>query len=186
MKNKSRLRFYGLLGAFAITCIVGCGRSEFVLKDIKPTLSGYTNNAYVTTDTVGQDKMKMTVFTTNKEVKSPLMAVKGGIVWGNVSYGLNSDGSSGILHDTNGVMMFEDGAYVAIDGDSQFTGNLDYDGSIYTFSGTVRLLKHVFTSDEKDPLVFKLVKDKGLVYLKGKGKVALPDGKVLTTPTSDK
>jgi hypothetical protein len=185
MKNKLRLGFYGLFGAFAMTCIVGCGRSEFVLKDIKPTLSGYTNNAFVTTNAVGQDKKKMTVFTTNKEVKSPLMAAEGGIVWGKISYGLNLDGSSGILHDANGVMTFEDGAYVAIDGDSQFTGNLDYDGSIYTFSGTVRLLKHVFSSDEKDPLVFKLVKEKGFVYVKGKGKVTLPDGKVLTTPASD-
>jgi len=169
-----------------MTCIVGCGRSEIVLKDIKPTLSGYTNNALVTTDTVGQDKKKMTVFTTNKEVKSPMMAVKGGIVWGKVSYGLNVDGISGILHDTNGVMMFEDGAYVAIDGDSQFTGNLDYDGSVYTFSGTVRLLKHVFWSDEKDPLVFKLVKEKGFVYVKGKGTVTLPDGKALTISAPDK
>ena len=73
-------------------------------------------------------------------------------------------------------------AHIAIDGDTEFTGNLDYAESTYTFLGNVRLLKHQFESDEKDPLVFKLVKDKGLLYLKGKGKVTLPDGKIVTIP----
>jgi hypothetical protein len=32
----------------------------------------------------------------------------------------------------------------------------------------------------------KLAKGRGFVYLKGKGKVTLPDGKVLTLPLNEK
>lgn len=65
------------------------------------------------------------------------------------------------------------------------TLNLDYAESTYTFLGTVRLMKHVFSSDEKDPLVFKLVKDKGFMHVKGSGKVQLPDGDILTIPSKE-
>ena len=42
------------------------------------------------TDKVGQDKKEMTVFRRNKEVKTPLVAAKGGLVWG----GRNKEGQS--------------------------------------------------------------------------------------------
>jgi hypothetical protein len=124
---------------------------------------------------------------------------KQGIVWGNrVPYSargaeIGNDESGGIegavafsATDGSGIKKLGGDAHVTIDGDTEFTGNLDYDGSIYTFFGTVRLLKHVFSSDTEDPLVFKLVMEKGFVYVKGKGKVTLPDGKVLTVPTTEK
>jgi hypothetical protein len=61
---------------------------EFVLADIKPTLTGYTNNAYVTMEpahkhplTWGRNSytnQELTVFTRNVEVDSPLMLAKQG------------------------------------------------------------------------------------------------------------
>jgi len=72
-------------------------------------------------------------------------------------------------------ILFGD-SHVAIDGESEFVGNLDYEGSTYTFIGTVRLLKHIFSSNENDPLVFKLVKDAGFVHVKGKGSITAPEG----------
>ena len=145
---------------------------EIVLKDIKPTLTGYANNAFVETQKVGPDKKEITVFRRNQSSSAPLVAAKGGNIWGTevpFAIGVTEKKLSGDAH-------------IGIDGDTLFVGNLDYDGSTYTFVGTVRLVKHVFSSNEKDPLVFKLVKDKGFVYQKGKGKVTLPDGESITIP----
>lgn len=153
---------------FIVTCRCRAETNVFVLKEIKPTLTGYTNNAFVTTVKVGPDKKEMTVFARNKEVDGPLFVRNGGSMWG------------GVVDERPDVDICSGDMHVAIDGDTQFTRNFDYDGSIYTFFGTVRLLKHVFSGDEKDPLVFKLVKEEGFVYVKGKGTVTLPDGKVLT------
>jgi hypothetical protein len=146
-------------------------QKEIVIKEIKPTLSGYINTAFVMTDKVGQDKKEMTVFRRNEELKAPLVAAKGGLVWGgSVPFGISD------------VKKLSGDAHIAIDGDTEFAGNLDYDQSTYTFLRTVRLAKHVFYSDEKEPLVFKLVKDKGFVYLKGKGKITPPSGEPITIP----
>ncbi len=65
---------------------------------------------------------------------------------------------------------------IAIEGDTEFLGNLDYEDSVYTFVGTVRLLGYVFSSGEERPLVFRLVKHRGLVYVSGKGTVMTPRG----------
>ena len=77
-------------------------------------------------------------------------------------------------------VRFLPGAACSIDNnDTGYTGWLDRDGSEYTFVGSVNLLHDVFTSDENDPLVFKLVKDVGAVYVSGKGTVVAEDGKEL-------
>lgn len=157
--------------AVAVLCYAQ-GAKEIVLKDITPTLAGNANSAFVETDKVGPDKKEMTVFRRDQSSPVPLVVAKGGNIWGTqvpFAIGQSEKKLSGDAH-------------VGIDGDTEFIGNLDYDGSMYTFIGTVRLAKHVFSSDEKEPLVFKLVKDKGLLYLKGKGKVTLPDGKSITVP----
>lgn len=65
---------------------------------------------------------------------------------------------------------------VVIKDSSEFTGNLDYDGSIYTFLGEVRLLGHTFSSKADEPLSFKLVKDKGMIHVSGKGIVTTDRG----------
>lgn len=149
---------------------------EIILEDIKPTLTGYTNTAFVETDKVGEEKKEMTVFRRNKDVSGPLVAAKGGAIWGDeVAFEIGRQGEKKLSGD----------AHIAIDGDTQFTGNLDYAESTYTFLGTVRLMKHVFSSDEKNPLVFKLVKDKGFMHVKGSGKVSLPDGNILTIPSKE-
>jgi len=148
---------------------------EIVLKGIKPTLTGYANNAFVECDKVGREKKEMTVFRRNKKIESPLVAAVGGQVWGDQ-----------VGFSFGGVKKLSGDAHLAVDADSGFTGNLDYDGSTYTFLGNVRLVKHLFASDVKDPLVFKLVKHKGFVYLKGKGTVTLPDGVTVTISATGK
>jgi hypothetical protein len=55
-----------------------------------------------------------------------------------------------------------------------------FDGSIHTIKGYVRnfgIDSSLFISDSLNPLTFKLVKNIGYVYLKGKGKISFSDGK---------
>ena len=150
---------------------------EIVLADFKPTLSGHKNNAFVETMQVGPDRKEMVVFWKKDEPNYTLVAALGGAFWG--------DGLQVHIGSHGEKICFGE-AYVAINGDSQFVANLDYDSSIYTFIGTVRLLKYTFSSDEKDPLVFKLVKDKGLVYVKGKGTITTSEGKKITVDATAK
>lgn len=187
------MRYLSLFLFIAIICAVSCvengkeiqpkevqhtkeqkaetGTQKIILNDIKPTLAGYNNNAFVETD-----KKHMTIFRRDINTDAPLVAAKGGNIWGEeVGFQIGKQGEKILSGD----------AHIEIDGDTQFTGNLDYDGSTYTFLGTVKLLKHVFSSDDKEPLVFNLVKDKGFVYVKGKGKITLPDGKSLIIPRTD-
>ena len=141
------------------------GSKEIIFPDFKPTLSGHKNNAFVQTDKVGADKKEMVVFWRKDRPEYVLVAALGGAFWG-----------GGFQIGANGEKKCNGEAHVAIDGESQFTGNLDYDGSTYTFLGKASLLKYTFESSENDPLVLKLVKDKGFVYVKGEGTVTKPDG----------
>lgn len=59
-----------------------------------------------------------------------------------------------------------------------FVGNLDSVGAEFIFTDEVSLLGTKFKADPNIPLGFKLVKQKGLVYLFGKGTVVTKDGKV--------
>lgn len=52
-----------------------------------------------------------------------------------------------------------------------FVGSLDYEGSIYSFIGKIKLLGWTLESDPDTPLVFSLQNTKGLVYVSGKGTV---------------
>ncbi|MCX5886396.1 MAG: hypothetical protein NT096_10890 [Proteobacteria bacterium] len=145
---------------------------EFIIKDIRPTLTGYQNKAFVETKYVGQEKLKMVAFWIKNEPNKRLVAAKGGAMWGSpdFDYFVGNQGEK-ILSGPGSI-------YVAIDGDSQFIGNLDFDGSVYTFIGKVRLAGYNFDSDTKSPLSFKLVKEKGFVYLSGKGIITAKDGKL--------
>jgi uncharacterized protein YraI len=135
-------------------------QKEIDLSDFKPTLSGYKNNAFVQTDTVGPDKKEMVVFWRKDQPEYVLVTALGGVFLG-----------GGFQIGAHGEQKCFGEAHVAIDGETQFTGNLDYEGSTYTFIGKVKLLKYTFDSTEDDPLVLKLIKDKGFVYVKGKGTV---------------
>lgn len=57
-----------------------------------------------------------------------------------------------------------------------FVGSLDYEGSIYSFVGKIKLLGWTFESAPDAPLVFSLHKSKGLIYVSGKGTVYGKDG----------
>jgi hypothetical protein len=160
---------------------------EAVLQDIKPTLSGHTNCAFVQMEKMGSKEM--TVFWKKDEPGYELVTAFGGWFYGKNAGGkigmstirfdaTNSD--SAVNFGGHGEIITFGEAHVVTDGDALFTGNLDYDESSYTFLGNVRLLKHTFSSDKKDPLVFKLIKDKGFMYVKGRGSVTRPDGVVLT------
>jgi tetratricopeptide (TPR) repeat protein len=140
-------------------------RQEIIFPDFKPTLSGHKNNAFVQTDKVGADEKEMVVFWRKDLPEYVLVTALGGVFWG-----------GGFQIGANGEKKCIGEAHVAIDGETQFTGNLDYDGSTYTFLGKVSLLEHTFESSENDPLVLRLVKDKGFVYVRGKGTVTKPDG----------
>ncbi|MFC1798599.1 OmpH family outer membrane protein [Thermodesulfobacteriota bacterium] len=55
-------------------------------------------------------------------------------------------------------------------------------GSILRFKGTHKIKKYLFVGNKKDPLAFLLLKDKGLVYINGKGTVRLSDGSLVNLP----
>lgn len=141
-----------------------------VLSAFKPTLEGHQNTAFVETMEVGKEKKKMVVFWIEGKPGEELVAAIGGAMWGDgVAFKI------GMKREK----ILSGNAYVAIDGESQFTGNFDYVGSIYTLIGEVRLLNHTFRSAEGDPLKFKLEKNKGFVHVGGKGKITTDKGKAI-------
>ncbi|MCX5799951.1 MAG: hypothetical protein NTX17_00980 [Candidatus Eisenbacteria bacterium] len=62
--------------------------------------------------------------------------------------------------------------------------NLDFlsSGSIVRFRGKITYKGCTFNGDQQDPLSFALLDGKGLVYVTGKGKVTLKDGREVTLP----
>jgi hypothetical protein len=55
-------------------------------------------------------------------------------------------------------------------------------GVTHTWVGKNNILGYTFDSDTDWPLVFKVDKEKGYHYLRGKGSVTMPDGKVVFLP----
>lgn len=55
-------------------------------------------------------------------------------------------------------------------------------GARHTWIGRVVYKGYIFQSDEDNPLQFKIVKDEGYKYLKGKGSVTFPNGKKVSLP----
>jgi hypothetical protein len=52
-------------------------------------------------------------------------------------------------------------------------------GAKHTWLGKLTYNGYTFESDVDDPLVFTYVRNKGYVHLRGKGRVVMPDGKVI-------
>lgn len=155
------------------------GESEglFVLRDLKPTLTGNQNRAFVEVKTVGKPGKPMVTFWKKDEPGFTLVTRQGGAMWGE---------KAGFRVQLNRASMQTEkvlfgAAHLAIE-DDQFVGNLDYDGSQYTFLGEVRLMGHLFKSGQERPLVFKLVKDQGFVYVSGEGAVLTKDGQTIVLP----
>jgi len=57
-------------------------------------------------------------------------------------------------------------------------------GARHTWIGRVVYKGYIFQSDEDNPLQFKIVKDEGYKYVKGKGSVTFPSGKKVSLPIS--
>jgi hypothetical protein len=55
-------------------------------------------------------------------------------------------------------------------------------GMEHTYIGKIEIDPYVFESDAQDPLVFKVDATKGLVYLRGRGTVTMPDGRQVKLP----
>lgn len=58
-------------------------------------------------------------------------------------------------------------------------------GSVIRFKGEVLFEGVTFRGEEDEPLAFILLKDTGLVYVTGKGKVTLKDGSSITLPVKE-
>lgn len=56
------------------------------------------------------------------------------------------------------------------------------DNGVMRFEGQVRYCGYTFAGDETDPLAFILLKEKGFVYLHGRGEVIAPDSKKTRLP----
>jgi hypothetical protein len=168
----TRVVIAGLVTSVLLAARMGYAQQtrEVMLSAFKPTITGHVNNALVKS-VIGSDKKEMVVFWKKDSPEFTLVAALGGTFLGGGGFQVGAQGEKIGLGETQ----------IAIDGEIawQFVGNLDYDESTYTFVGTVRLLKHTFASSDNTPLVFKLVKDKGFVYLKGTGKVTTPEGKTI-------
>lgn len=170
--------------------------SPCVLPNFNPSLTGYKNTVFVETDTVGKNGKKMVVFWSNSKTPYTLVASNGGIIYGNKSdleRGPDGDVSvtfsmikfgdtwttksnAAFTHGPKGELLTYGLVHLAIEGETEFVNNLDYEGSTLTFLGTVNLMKSTFISDEQEPLVFTLEKGRGFVYVKGKGKVLTEKG----------
>jgi hypothetical protein len=63
-------------------------------------------------------------------------------------------------------------------------GNMTYFGygAIHRWLGKNEIEGYVFEGDTINPLVFKVVKDKGYTYVKGKGTIKKPDGTIIIFP----
>jgi hypothetical protein len=136
-----------------------------VLPGLKPTVGGgdFAENTNCLHVKAGEEKNQVEFWREKEGEPGYFFVLKGGDFWGTVA-------------QEDGFMVCFKGAHISVDGDSGYVGNLDYDHSTFTFIGTVVLMKHTFASDQKEPLVFKLVKDKGAVYVEGKGTVITPEG----------
>ncbi|MBZ5553352.1 MAG: hypothetical protein LAO21_11575 [Acidobacteriia bacterium] len=55
-------------------------------------------------------------------------------------------------------------------------------GVKHTWIGRHTVQDHIFEGDPGWPLVFRVDKDKGYIYLRGKGTVTTPDGRVIRLP----
>lgn len=152
---------------------IAYAQEEFVIVDIMPTLTGNQNRA--------------TLF--------------GGLLWGEwvVRIEIKNGPGDRFIFAKGGVKLFGSGRlefgekgetilssecdtetiYSGIENNHRwFTGNIDYEGSEYTITGKkLHLLGYAFESDKERPLIFKLFKGKGFVYVSGKGTVTLKDGK---------
>ena len=54
--------------------------------------------------------------------------------------------------------------------------------AMHIWVGTATYSGYTFASDEGDPLQFQVTRDRGYVYLQGKGTVRMPDGTVVHLP----
>jgi tetratricopeptide (TPR) repeat protein len=57
-------------------------------------------------------------------------------------------------------------------------------GARHTWVGRLDFGGYIFDSDKDDPLQFMVTRDKGYVYIKGKGTVTMPDRTVVVLPNS--
>jgi hypothetical protein len=55
-------------------------------------------------------------------------------------------------------------------------------GAKHTWKGNITYAGYTFASDPNDPLQFQVTRDKGYVYIKGKGTVTMRDGTVVELP----
>lgn len=55
-------------------------------------------------------------------------------------------------------------------------------GANHTWIGELTYAGYTFASDENDPLQFRVDRDKGYVYVEGKGTITFPDGSSVTLP----
>jgi hypothetical protein len=83
--------------------------------------------------------------------------------------------------NTNIKLSMEDGKYIADGMHSAKGGNYCHKAR-HTLIGKVIIFAYVFDSEKDDPLQFIVDKDKGYVYVKGKGTITNPDGKAIKLP----
>jgi hypothetical protein len=82
---------------------------------------------------------------------------------------------------TNTKLSMEGGKYKG-DGMVDVKGGLYCHKAKHTLIGEVSIFNYLFKSDNDNPLQFVVDKDKGYVYVKGKGTITKPDGKIINLP----
>jgi hypothetical protein len=83
--------------------------------------------------------------------------------------------------NTNIKLRMEDGKYMA-DGMHSVKGGNYCHKARHTLIGEVIIFNYLFKSDKDDPLQFVVDKEKGYVYVNGKGTITKPDGKIIKLP----
>lgn len=59
-------------------------------------------------------------------------------------------------------------------------------GAKHILKNKIRMKNYIFESDTKDPLQFLVDKEKGYIYLSGKGTITMPEGKVMKLPLTNR
>jgi hypothetical protein len=177
------LAFFGSVSAVSTS---GVFARNTALIDLKPTIdNGQANQALVRTRRTGDgDWLLFSLKKGSKMLYYGAMwirpATSAGGIWTDARGDEYSYAADGVYMGDH--LQLLPGA-VAIDNTrASYTGSLDFNGSEYTFAGKVSLLGDAFSSDNSNPLVFKLVKGVGAVYVSGKGTVTTQDRKKLVFP----
>ena len=91
-------------------------------------------------------------------------------------------GTMRVSEQSDGRCRAEGQVEVSLQADGSYKQHMWAHGVTHVWIGKCSVGDYVFVGSRISPLTFRVDKDKGYVYLKGRGAVTTPDGKSTTLP----